>query len=95
MNKQNFTSIITNIKSYNKVVDDVGEYGINLIDFSNDLMNSIDILLKEFYGADGLEWIYWFIYEKDGRDTMKAWDENGLEICRTIEELYDYLNRIN
>jgi hypothetical protein len=54
------------------------------------------IFWNEVYGKDGADWISWFIYEKmapKNPHELKAFDENGDEICSNIEGLYNYLEK--
>lgn len=50
----------------------------------------IAILFKENYTVQGIDWIYWYMYEKT--DGNKAYN-NGKEFLKTIDELWEYVER--
>lgn len=60
-------------------------------------LSNLEVALwSEVYSSDGADWISWFIYEKmasKNPEKLKAFDENGSEICSNIEELYNYLEK--
>ena len=72
------------------------EMGLDTIVLNESLVGAISMLWREVlteYGVDNLEH---FLYEKDYisgnlREDMKTWDENGNEIIKSVEELYEYL----
>jgi hypothetical protein len=48
--------------------------------------------LGAIYTPEGIEWIDWFVLEAEyGTNGLTAFDENGNEICNTIESLYNYV----
>jgi hypothetical protein len=47
--------------------------------------------LKEFFTEEEIKWVEWYCYDKKVNPNLTAKDENGNEICKTVEELYDYL----
>lgn len=55
-----------------------------------------DKFLEIYFTEEGLDWIYWYLYEKDNNPEYKAWDKDNNEIpTETIEDLWnivkDYL----
>lgn len=91
MTREKFIKVLDYLQTYSKKTSAVYDYGVDLLEFSDELHSAIGILLKEIYTEEGYDWITWFMYEKDGREDMKAWDENGKEICNNKDELYEYL----
>ena len=95
MTKENFIKCINAILELEKWCDDL--YALDL-----DITNSkyfnygvlADNLWLEAFGEEGLDWINWWLYERDitKSTTEQCWDENknGIEID-TVEQLYDYI----
>lgn len=72
------------------------ELGIDTIEFNSDLESAITLLWREILTKEGDDLVSWFLYEKDYisgelKEDFKAWDENGNEIIKNVEELYEYL----
>ena len=89
MNLQTFTSIIDEIISQNKRIHNLYKQGVDLISFNDSYYkNVVHPLLIESFGKEGLEWIEWFIYERDNNPEMKAWDKDNNEICYDVPSLY-------
>jgi hypothetical protein len=89
MNLQTFTSLINEIISQNERIHNLYKQGVDLISFNDSYYkNVVHPLLIESFGKEGLEWIEWFIYERDGNPDIKAWDRNNNEICYDIPSLY-------
>lgn len=70
--------------------------GIDITEYSDDYHHIIKLLLEEILTKEGIDWLEWFLYEKDAisgnpREDMKAWDENKNEICKDLESLHSYL----
>ena len=62
-----------------------------LIEYGNKMFAR---LIKAYFTEEGVEWIYWWLYEKDGDPEMKAWDENHNEIpMETMEDLWNYVEQ--
>lgn len=51
-------------------------------------------LIKSYFTEEGADWIFWWLYEKNGDPEMKAWDENHNEIpMETMEDLWNYVKQ--
>lgn len=97
MVKENFLKVVNALISINVETNKLSKLGIDAIE-SPIISNAEDIaiaFLSEAYNQDGTDWIMWWIYEKDGDPTLQAFDENGNEIIRTIDELYEYVETNN
>lgn len=98
MKKEAFNNII-------KISNNISNYTDKLYDLKIDITNSPffydfntleAICIKNEYGDEGFDWYSWFMYEKmysKNPDSLKAYDENGNEILRNIDELYHYLEK--
>lgn len=71
------------------------EFGIDLVETFNDHHVLVDRLWDLLLDERGMEWLSWFLYEKNAlrgepRNDIKAFDGDK-EICRDLRGLYDYL----
>lgn len=85
-----FAKIVSKLESNHKRVSSIYSLGVNLVNISDDLHTVISHLFGEYYGKEGLDWIDWFLYEKDfgRREDITAKDAEGNETCRNIYELW-------
>ena len=96
MTLETFTKLLDNYtEAYSKSME-VSLLGINLDEYSEIFQKNTELLLGEVFTEEGVEWIFWFLYEKDYiegtlKDDMKAWDEHDQEICQDVPRLYRYL----
>jgi hypothetical protein len=74
------------------------EVGIDLIEFTDIYRSTIDQLWSNLLDENGIDWLEWFLYEKDyisngiGNPEIKAYyQESGDEIVKDLNGLYDYL----
>ena len=67
--------------------------GIDLSEFSESAEEVIDLLLKHVFNEHQYECLTWWMYQKDfgRREQLQMWDKDGKEICRTLEELHQFL----
>jgi len=93
MTLQEFTYLINLIDADNKRTRDAYRLGIDLSEFSENAEAAIDCLLKHVFDEFQYETLSWWMYEKDfGRKSdVTMEDADGNEVCRTIEELHEYL----
>lgn len=96
MTLKTFTKLLDNYtEAYSKSMV-VSQLGINLDEYSEIFQKNTELLLGEVFTEEGVEWIFWFLYEKDYiegdlKEDMKAWDEHDQEICQDVPRLYRYL----
>jgi hypothetical protein len=94
-----FKRIILELKEQYESTDKAYKAGIDLINFTNPYESVISMLIGSIYGMDGKETFDWWCYEKNWgeRTDLTATDKDGNELCRTIEELHQYLedNKVN
>lgn len=93
MTREKFKKVVGLLEAHSYKSEMIYKYGVDLIDFTDDLQKVISILMKEAFGKEADDWISWWLYEKDfgKRDDLKAYDKDGAEILDTIDELYDYI----
>jgi len=98
MNFKEFKQIIDKMIVHNKQVDKAYALNIDLIEFCEKQNEVVHLLWNHILTTEGLDWLNWFMYEKNyiydgkGRSEMTAEDSDGTPICRTLKELYDYIN---
>ena len=96
MTLETFTKLLDNYTEVYSKSMAVSQLGINLDEYSDIFQKNTELLLGEVFTEEGVEWIFWFLYEKDYvegnlKDDMKAWDEHDQEICQDVPRLYRYL----
>lgn len=91
MTFETFNEILTLMRNHSEKEDQAYKINIVLYDFNDDHCKVINILLKEIFGQENLDWIEWFLYEKG--DNNKAYDGNNIEICKDIKELWDIVSK--
>jgi len=90
MTLDTFTFLIKGIQNQSEKTHELYKHGVDLLSFNEDYYREVvNPLMLEAFGKEGVDWIDWYIYEKDGREDMKAWDKEGNEICNNIESLYN------
>ena len=94
-----FKRIVLKLKEQGESMDKAYKAGIDLINFTGPYESVISMLIGSIYGQEGKETFDWWCYEKDfgKRTDLKMTDKDGNELCRTIEELHQYLeeNKVN
>lgn len=98
MKREVFKEIVETCNNMSNCVDKLYELKIDIINspFFTYFNTLESICIKNEYGDEGYDWYMWFIYEKmtsKNPEKMRAWDENGNEILKDLDELYDYLEK--
>jgi hypothetical protein len=96
-----FLKVTLGLQQESRVVSDLYDRKVDLIEFADKYHTIISTLLKSIYGEKGLDWFQWFCYEndfgqkscigEDGEPTSCATDENGEPICYSFESLWEFL----
>lgn len=87
------THLLNLIDSDNKKIRAAYRLGIDLTEFTESAQEVTEVLLKHVFNEEQYECLTWWMYDKDfgRRDDLQMWDKDGKEICRTIEELHEFL----
>lgn len=95
--KEDFVQIIQEHNNQHERIDklcDITGFNIwesDLIEYGN-LM--FDKVIEAYFTEEGVDWIFWWLYERDGNPDMKAYNENDNEIpFATIEDLWNYVKQ--
>jgi trans-2-enoyl-CoA reductase len=77
----------------NKKIRDAYRLGIDLTEFTESAQEVVNTLLKHVFDEHQYETLSWWMYEKDfgRRVDLQMWDADGNEVCRTVEELHQFL----
>ena len=96
-----FLKVILGLQQESRVVSDLYDKRVDLIEFVDPYHSIISTLLRSIYGEKGLDWFQWFCHENDygqrtwldsnGEPTSCATDENGEPICYSFESLWEFL----
>jgi len=93
-----FTKLIETFEAQSLKKHEAYKIGIDLLNFDEEYYGGvIQPLLVEVFGPEGLDWVEWYLYERDlitGK-LAKAWDEHGNEICHNIPSLYQTVTALS
>ncbi len=94
MKQEVFIHILNKIRDKSNKINELYELGIDLINFSDDSNEVINILLNVYYGKEGSDWIDWYLWERepDG-DQFQAIDKDGNPICYDDISLWEEVER--
>ena len=96
LTKSEFIKLLEEHDDQENRIDTLSSVGINifdspLIEYGNRMFER---LIEAYFTEEGIDWIFWWLYEKDGNPDMKAWDENNNEIpMETMEDLWNYVEQ--
>jgi len=103
---EKFKEIIDTLVISSHNLNKTHELGIDLLEFTEGYSKIIQLLWQTILTEEGLEWLEWFLYEKDyihdgiGRSDMTAYstvyneltqEDEKVEIVEDLEGLYKYL----
>jgi predicted protein tyrosine phosphatase len=94
MTKQSFEKIILNLQVARKKSRELYNLGVDLMQYDENYEHAIDEFFRVTFNADQLEWIDWFLYERECMNgkIQKAWKKVGkkkVEICYDIDSLWE------
>ena len=93
MTLEELTHLLTLMDADNERTREAYKLGIDLTEFRESAQEVIELLLKHVLNEEQYECLSWWMYERDfgRREDLQMWDKDGKEICRTIEELHQFL----
>ena len=92
--KEEFIDLILKQQEWSNRVDEVSE-ALNIPTlFESDWVENASVLFDKtlalLFNEDGIDDIYWWMYEKSENPELKMWDESGKEIpTDTVEDLWN------
>ena len=85
-----FTEILNKLRKQSDKEHALYVLDIDTINFSDNYTSVINILLEIYYGKEGSDWIYWYLYERDPVGTIdQATTNDGKPICYDIKSLWE------
>ena len=85
-----FTEILNKLRKQSDKEHALYVLDIDTINFSDNYASVINILLDVYYGKEGTDWIYWYLYERDPVGTIdQATTNDGKPICYDIKSLWE------
>jgi hypothetical protein len=95
MTYETFLKITLELQKQDRIVDNLYKNNVDLLEFIDPYHGLINLLIKEIYGEEGVDWFSWFCYENDyGRGGLEAWDTDKNPICYSLESLWEYLEKL-
>lgn len=91
-----FERIVSGIISQQEKSHTLYKMGIDLMGHEESYQETVSLLLRAYYGADGADWIDWYIYEREGigGNINDATDADGNPICYDIPSLWRCVEEI-
>ena len=96
ISKEEFFKLLNEQKAQSGRIDKLNDAGLSiwdsdLIEYGNLMFERV---IKVYFTKEGVDWIFWWLYEKAGDPEMKAWDEDHDEIpMETMEDLWRYVKQ--
>lgn len=96
LTEKGFIELLENHKVQQNRVDALKDAGFDLydspiIEYGNFLFEKV---LSIYFNESGRDWIYWWLYEKDGNPEFKAWDKNKKEVpLETYHDLWEFVKQ--
>lgn len=92
ISKEEFVKIIKNDKIYHTIIDKIEKYGISFYESEPHkcYYNLFDFVLEQYFNEDGIDLIYWWLYEDVDKVITNEEDNSTIEL-NSAEDLYDYL----
>lgn len=91
-----FEKIVTTLQAQHQKSFDLCRMGIDLMSYEDGYAETITLLFRAYYGAEGSDWIDWYMYERESfnGDLNAATDADGNPICYDIPSLWKYVEEI-
>lgn len=85
-----FENIINRIIDSNDTAHSFYKMGLDINNITDEYSSIISKLLSAYYSKEGLNWIDWYLYERESisGDILTAQDKDGNEICYDIKSLW-------
>jgi len=94
MTYEKFLQITLSLQKRDRVLQNLYDNGVDLINFIDPYTDIIHQLMEEIYGKEGAEWFSWFCWENEfGNGGLEAWDEEKNPICYSHESLWEFLEK--
>lgn len=96
MEFKDFKECIGNLIVMHQRTSEAYNLKIDIIDYHEPYEKAIYMLWDQILTEPGLDWLSWYLYEKNGisgkpRKDLTAYDENKKEICKNLKNLHSFL----
>lgn len=95
MSKEELLKAFQLMDEFNAAIDSLSNLGVEVVE--SPLFNTaaclFDMLIASNYTEEGQDWINWWYFERSLHPDNKAYNDAGEEICRTFDELYEYVKQ--
>ena len=90
-----FIEIVSLLKEQSNKEQAAYDAGIDLINLNDPMHTAISHLIGTIYGTEGKDVFEWWCYEKEwgARKDLKMTEADGTEICQTLLDLHDWLEK--
>lgn len=92
LTKEDFIKLIEDYQENRKEIDKITNilpcfYELIPVEYGNLMFEKV---IETYFKEEGVDSIFWWLFEKDGNPEYKMWDENDQEIpTETIEDLWN------
>lgn len=94
MTYERFLKITLRLQKQDKIVGNLYDHKVDLLEFVDPYHQIITELIKEVYGDGGYDWWSWFCYENNyGTKGLEAFDSDKNRICYSYESLWEFLEK--
>lgn len=93
MTYERFLKVLLSLQKEDKIIKNLYDNGVDLINFVDPYHTIISELIKEIYGEEGYDWFSWYVHDNEfGQGSLEAYDKSKKPICYSHESLWEYLN---
>ena len=95
MTKEDLRTAFALMDELNKVVDDFAKLGLDFVEtpFFNVPGSLFDLLISSNFDEEGQDTVNWWYFEKQACPGLKMTDSEGVELCETFDDLWDYVSK--
>ncbi len=94
MNKVEFIKLIKDYQNYDNLLDSACDIFPGIIESKLFMYPAewFENIIELCFTEEGVDWIYWWLFERNNNSEMKAYDENHNEIqMDTVEDLWNFI----
>jgi hypothetical protein len=90
-----FTAIIEALEKQGSREIEAAKIGIDLLDYEEDWVLAVTLLLNAYYGKIGGDWIGWYLYERNlDESPALAVDADNQAICFDVPSLWNHVEKL-
>ena len=95
MSKEDLLKAFELMDELNDTVDTLSSIGMEVVE--TPLFNTpgclFDLLISTHFDEEGQDTINWWYFEKQSCPGLKMVDSEGKELCKTFDDLWDYVSK--